>query len=48
MTEQLRAIDLRFGLGRIGKAPPAILDRVLTIIRDNLLARPGEAGRATT
>ena len=38
MTEQVRAIDRRFLLAPIGAVGPAVLDRVLRILRDRLLA----------
>jgi mRNA interferase MazF len=39
MTEQIRAIDRRFVVTRIGAAPPAVTDSVLRIVRDRILAR---------
>jgi mRNA interferase MazF len=38
MTEQIRAIDHRFLLAPIGAVGPAVLDRVLMILKDRLLA----------
>jgi mRNA interferase MazF len=38
MTEQVRAIDRRFLLAPIGAVGPAVLGRVLTILKDRLLA----------
>jgi mRNA interferase MazF len=38
MTEQVRAIDRRFLLAPIGAVGPAVLDRVLMILKDHLLA----------
>jgi mRNA interferase MazF len=38
MTEQMRAIDRRFLLAPIGAVLPAVRDRVLLILKDNLLA----------
>jgi mRNA interferase MazF len=40
MTEQLRAVDRRFVLSRIGAAPRPVVNSVLSILRDRLLATP--------
>jgi mRNA interferase MazF len=38
MTELVRAVDRRFLLAPIGAVGPAVLDRVLMILKDHLLA----------
>jgi mRNA interferase MazF len=38
MTEQVRAVDRRFVLGRVGVAPVPVVEQVLVILRDRLLA----------
>jgi mRNA-degrading endonuclease toxin of MazEF toxin-antitoxin module len=40
MTEQLRAVDRRFVTTRLGRAPDEVIDAVLRVIREHLLARP--------
>lgn len=40
MTEQVRAMDRRFLLSQVGVAPPPVVDAVLRVLRDRLLAMP--------
>lgn len=48
MTEQVRAVDRRFMLSQVGVAPGPVVDSVLTILRNRLLAAPGELSEVSS